>query len=228
MFDIHASVLNHHDEHDEGLVEQYIAGLMTEFAQSPEARSILEKYGDLDWALAMVEYGINYLGTTPAEMSRSDFDEILFEIFPQKVTVEADLAGQIVDEIRAFWQFVDRAYLLDNAPAILAILNDGGTTRRLHKKLDDPSTFGLAKSVVMLGKKAGYDMSTEEGIAEFMAVFNARVESGELSDLPLGSLPGIGFGDLSSSPDRPTGDALKKKRKERKRQRDAKKRNRKR
>ena len=54
MFDIHASVLNHHDEHDEGLVEQYIAGLMTEFAQSPEARSILEKYGDLDWALAMV------------------------------------------------------------------------------------------------------------------------------------------------------------------------------
>ena len=227
MFNIHASIFDSFGESDEQRAEQYVDGLMEEFARSPEGVAIQEKYGNQNWTRAMLEYGIDYMGTTPAEMSLSDFDEVLFGLFPQKVSVEADLAGEIVDEIRAFWQFVDRAYALDNAPAILALLNNGAT-RKLQKKLDDPSTFGLAKSIVMLGKKAGYDMSTEEGTAEFMAVFNASLESGEVPDLPLGPLPGIGLDDLPQPHDRPTGDALKKKRKERKRQRDAKKRNRKR
>jgi hypothetical protein len=227
MFNIHSSIFDEYGESDERRTEQYVDGLIEEFARSPEGVSFQEKYGDLGWARAMLEYGIDYIGATPTEMSVSEFNEVLFDLFPQKVSVEAEHAGEIVDEIRAFWQFIDRAYALDNAPAILGVLNNDAT-RKLRKKLDDPSTFGLAKSIVMLGKKAGYDMSTEEGMAEFMTVFNARLESGDAPDLPLGPLPGIGLDDLPQPHDRPTGDALKKKRKERKRQRDAKKRNRKR
>jgi hypothetical protein len=40
----------------------------------------------INWADMMMDYGINYLGVTPAQMIPDSLREILFDLFPQKVS----------------------------------------------------------------------------------------------------------------------------------------------
>jgi len=227
MFDIHQDIRDEHGEQDEARTQEYIDGLMTEFAQSAEAQPIQQTSGGVTWAAMMLEYAFNYLGCTPSEMTLRDFNEVLFELFPRKVSVEADQAGTIVAELRAFWSFVARQYGLDNARKILATLDDQATDR-LQKQLANPANFGMAKSFFMLGSQAGFDMTTQEGITAFQIAYNAGLSSRAPLPGPIASAP-FAFPSASSSlspPERPTSEELKKKRKEKKRQRQAKKRNR--
>jgi hypothetical protein len=224
MFDIHQAIHDQYGESDEVHAQNYIEGLMTEFAQSSEAQSILETYGDIGWPAMMMEYAINHIGCTPPEMTLRDFNEVLFELFPRKVSVEADQAGPIITELRAFWSFVARQYGLDNAQAILAALDDHAVSR-LQKKLADPANFGMAKSFFMLGSNAGFDMTTPEGLAAFQTIYNAKLLSGQPEPQQLDRQQAKP--DLTlPTPEQRSGDALKKKRKEKRRQREAKKRNR--
>lgn len=115
MFDVHQTIFDRHGESDEILIQKYIEGLMAEFAESSEAQPVEDTYGEIGWAATMMHYAINYMGCTPPEMTLPDFSEVLFELFPRKVSVEADQAGAIVAELQAFWRFMARQYGLDNA-----------------------------------------------------------------------------------------------------------------
>ena len=223
MFDFYQSIHDEHGEQDEEQVEEYIDELMEQFGESPEAQPVLVAYGNIGWAGSMLEYFFNYIGSSPAKMTTRDFNEVLFELIPRKVSVEAERAGEIVAELRAFWSFVLREYASKNAPGILAILDDNATSR-LRKLLSDPGNFGMAKSFCTLGAQSGFDMTSQAGLNEFMAVYNAKILAGQ-QQAPLPISRTSAFLELPS-PERPTGALLEEKRKARKQQRVAKKRNR--
>src|SRR5260370_3379958 len=44
--------------------------------------------------------------------------------------------------------------------------------------MGDPANFGIAKSFVMMGLERGFDLSSEEGINEWMARDNAEITAG--------------------------------------------------
>ena len=48
-----------------------------------------------------------------------------------------------------------------------------------------PATFGIAKSFVMMGMERGFDLSSEEGINEWMATYNAGLTVGAGLPIPL-------------------------------------------
>lgn len=222
MFDIHQSLFDG-GEIDEDRSREYIDGLLREFESSVEAQAVFDRYGDSGWPYLMMEYAINYIGLPPPEMSLRDFDEILFELFPRKVSTPAESAPSIVAELRAFWTFLHRQYGLANAPPIIASLTDD-TVKRLEKALADPANFGMAKSFIMLGGEAGFDMTTQEGIDAFMVAYNSRLAGGDddtIADFP--PLPSFSEPPLAS-PLSPKQRADK--RKKRKAQRQSKKRNR--
>ncbi len=173
MFDIRQSIYDKHEEIDEERTGEYIEGLMEEFAASPEAQPVIDQFGRLGWAATMMDYSINYFGETPATMSLASFDEVVFDIFPRKVSTEPDSAAEIISELRAFWSFVHRQYALPNAAKIIATLDDQAAGR-LRDELADSSYWGMAKSFVMMGSKAGFDMTSQRGAEEFMAVYNAN------------------------------------------------------
>jgi hypothetical protein len=81
--------------------------------------------------------------------------------------------------------------------------------------MDDPSKFGMAKSFVMMGRQAGFDMTKEDDIDAFMHRYNASI----LAQSP----------ELISGPRRtgPSGKARAKRKTKRKAARAARKRNRK-
>jgi hypothetical protein len=223
MFDIHQSLYNRHGELDDKRMGQYIDGLCEAFAASPEGQPIYQAGGG-GWVPMMLEYGSTYLGTTPPRMSLADFNEVVFQLFPRKVSTEAESAPEIIAELRAFWTFLSRQFALDNARQILATLNENAV-RQLRKELADPENYGMAKSFFMLGSQAGFDMTTQEGLDQFTQVYNSGLAAGfpgALDDVTGGedALPWVL--DLPGEPRK----SREERRKDRKRQRQARKRNR--
>lgn len=106
-------------------------------------------------------------------MTVRDLDEITSEIFPRKISLSSpDDAKDTIPELIAFWEYLKREYKLSNADAILKYLQ--------NLKVDDfvrimnnPSKFGMAKSLFMAGQAAGYDMSNEEEMNTFILLYNA-------------------------------------------------------
>jgi hypothetical protein len=224
MFDVHQSITDKYGEHDEDRIEGYIDGLLDEFAASPEGKQLLDAGEDVHDAGMMMEYGINYIGVTPTKMSLRDFNEVVFELIPKKVSTEPENGPRIITVLRAFWSFLKRQYALPNAMRILASLDDKAG-QRLQETLANPANWGMAKSFVMQGMAADYDMTTQEGTDAFMLEYNRRLlEAGLPPPLPLDPAA-IDLLSLEL-PNQPSHKARADKRKERKRQRQARKRNR--
>jgi hypothetical protein len=95
---------------------------MEQFAASPEGQAIKEKGTELGWAGAMIHYAISYLGVTPPTMTTSDLEAVVFGLFPRKVLTERGDGAEIIQELRAFWHFLQRVYQLPQAKPMLARL----------------------------------------------------------------------------------------------------------
>jgi hypothetical protein len=174
-FDIHQPVTDPASgEYDEQAAFAYQEELLELFAASPEGIAYSEQGGEIGWTTMFLEYAMSYLGLTPPEMKQGHFDEVLFQIFPRKVSVESEEAPDIVAELRAFWSFLGRAYDLPNAPQMLRLLDDKAA-QRLERELANPANFGMAKSLVMQGKARGFDTTTPEGIEAWMGTYNAEL-----------------------------------------------------
>lgn len=112
-FDIHQRVTDSDGKPREKVAYQYKGQLLDLFAQSPEGQTLRDEGIQSGWASMMLEYGLDYLGKTPPQMSPGDLREILFDLFPQKVSAEADEAPNII-----------REFHLENAAACLKVLDN--------------------------------------------------------------------------------------------------------
>jgi hypothetical protein len=202
MFDIHQAAFSD-DGWDDELTPAYNDGIAEEFARAPEGTAAEEELGGLGWCHSFVYYGLSYLGKTPPEMSGADVNEIVFDIFPRKVSVEADRASNIIRELRAFWQFLGRQYELPNAEAIIRLLH-GDAEQELEAALSDPSNFGMAKSMFMLGTQAGFDMTSQEGMNQFLLAYNQSLLASRASkpqpEVPYIEVPAEGSTRIERSP----------------------------
>lgn len=175
-------------EYGERAVNRYIERLVALFEKSPEGQALLaqDKDADLWWASAMLEYAMTYVGVSPPEMSADHLREVLFEAFPRKVSTPEGFDGEkVVRTLRAFWSFLKREFGLPNADACLQFLDDR-TARRMNKEMNDPSNFGMAKTIVMMGAERGFDMTKQEDVDRWMATFNEEFARG------MGAPAGIG------------------------------------
>jgi hypothetical protein len=148
MFDIHQRISDDCGELDHDQVSDYVNDLMNEFADAPEGKLLIDSGPGIGWAATMMEYSFDHLGLTAAQMKLADFAEIVFKLFPRKVSVEPERAAEIVGELCAFWTFVERQYGLRNAAKIRDSLGENAADR-LHHELANPANHGMAKSFVM-------------------------------------------------------------------------------
>ena len=152
-FDIRQRVLDSDGMPREKIAHQY----KEQFEQSPEGQTLQGEGIESGWASMMIDFGLDYLGKTPPQMSPGDLREILFDLFPRKVSAEADEAPDIIRELQLFWQFLQREFSLENAAACLKVL-DNNAVRELKEEMRNPANFGIAKSFVMMGQERGFDM----------------------------------------------------------------------
>jgi hypothetical protein len=173
-FNIHQKIFDRNGELLEETARQYQDQLLMLFEQSPEWQEFWNEERATGWTSMLLDYGVNYVGVTPPQMSPDHLREILFEIFPRKVSAPAEDAPDVIAEIQAFWKFLQREFHLENAAANLAIL-DAKAVRMLKEEMDSPDNFGFAKSFVTMGRERGFDITSEEGLNEWMAVYNAEI-----------------------------------------------------
>ena len=176
-------------EYGEKAVNRYIERLAALFEKSPEGQALLAQDEDADlwWANAMLEYAMTYVEVSPPEMTTDDLREVLFDLFPRKVSTPEGFDGEkVVRTLRAFWSFLKREFGLPNADACLRFLDDR-TARRMDKEMNDPSNFGMAKTVVMMGAERGFDMEKQEDVGQWMATFDEEFA------IDMGAPPGVGI-----------------------------------
>lgn len=176
-----SSFLGSEDEVDgEGLSdderERYLEETCEAFGKSPEGQRVIERFGGLNWIACFLEVGLDYQDETVAEMDAEFMNDFLFDYSPRKVSVNPDRAEEILFELECFWEFQQRELAHSEALEILQLLQDPDTHKDFRRELADPSNFGTAKSIFMTGVELGYDMTTAEGINEFMAASSALAQ----------------------------------------------------
>jgi hypothetical protein len=144
---------------DDDRVDAYRRSFLGRFEASPEAKAEPAAH----WGALLVDYAASYFGEPLSSLSSLQFREIVFEIIPRKVSVAPEAAPEIVAGLRALLAFVRREYPASQAEACLRSL-EGNASQRLARLLADPANFGPAKSFVMGGRAAGFDMSSQSGM----------------------------------------------------------------
>jgi hypothetical protein len=183
-FDIHQQIFDEGGDYQEKRLAHYREQLVTLFEKSPEGQALLDEDVSLFWADTMLDFSLRYLGVTPPDMSPEDLREILFDLIPAKVSAPPEDAHEAVRELHAFWTFLQREFGLESAAACLKLLDDKAA-RKLERAMGDPRNFGMAKSIVAMGRERGFDMTTEEGINRWMETYNAEVMAGRGLPVPL-------------------------------------------
>jgi hypothetical protein len=105
------------------------------------------------------------------------FQTVLFDLIPRKVMVSPDEARDMIREVRAFLAYLGREFELENVSDCLALVRGDAAIARLREALAEPRNWGMAKSLMMEGKDRGFDVSSKEGIEEWMAAHNAGLSS---------------------------------------------------
>jgi hypothetical protein len=99
--------------------------------------------------------------------------EIMEELFPRKTTVlTREDAEEGIPELVAFWRYLGREYKLPQADGMIRYLER--IAPRFPDMMFDPSRYGMAKSILMAGQEAGYDMTDPKSADAFIAYYNAR------------------------------------------------------
>src|SRR5262245_16537819 len=101
VFDIHKPF---YDPDDGELDWDRLGQLYDVYLEYPEGKQVREEWGA--WELLMFEYGFGHVGVDLPTMTRRDMEEVLFELFPRKVSTEPESAQEIIGELRAFWQYL--------------------------------------------------------------------------------------------------------------------------
>jgi hypothetical protein len=137
------------DDVDDGECEREREEVIGRFSESPLAGSA----PGLSWIDLSLRYGAEFESVSFSEFNARVLHEVLFELFPRKVSCESSAAPEIVRSLRAFWTFARDVLSHAQAEACLEELGDDAIPR-LARRLEDPSNFGMAKSFVMMGYNA--------------------------------------------------------------------------
>lgn len=143
--------------------------LVRRFAASPEAKVLT----DIQSCHFVMDFAAGYFNSTIATLGPRELREIVFDIIPRKVSIDASAASWIIEENRAFYAFLKREFGLEQADACLRVLG-GDAVKKLEAALSDTSKFGMAKSLFMGGRAAGFDMESKEGIEAWMRTMQSQ------------------------------------------------------
>jgi hypothetical protein len=159
-------------EEDDVDIDDLIDEVLESFYASPEAAAAADPE-DLGWVDSFVRHGVVYGFGSPAGWGAGAIDEILNDILPRKVTISsaAEAAGA-VPAFRTFCRWASRVAPVPEARAIDIVLDE--LEDDFPSMMMDPQRFGPAKSFVVSGTAAGYDMSSEEGVLAFQEHWNRQ------------------------------------------------------
>ncbi|MBF0469114.1 MAG: hypothetical protein HQK61_09565 [Desulfamplus sp.] len=165
-------------ESEEALA-QYQDSVLEEFALSVQGKEHIKTDPGMGfWIAQLIYYGIGYIGVTLPQMNETHIDEIITDLFPRKISLSApEDADDAIPELLAFWKFLGSKYKLSNADIIIDYLTE--IEPEFNAIMNDSSKFGMAKSFMTMGNKAGFDMTDQDQMNEFLQIYNNNIMEGQ-------------------------------------------------
>jgi hypothetical protein len=173
-FDINQ--LNNIDyEEAESVLYDYLNDLVKQFVQSPEGKAYIQVNPEFgSWICRFIEHAYIQEGYTLPEMTKGEVQTVMEETLPRKITLmNREDAQNAIPELIAFWNFLKREYNLRHAGAIITYL--ASIKNKFSDWMFDPAKGGIAKNFILSGMKAGFDMTTEEGLNTFQLSYNQQL-----------------------------------------------------
>lgn len=96
---------------------------------SPEAKALT----DVQSCHFVMNFAADYFNATIATLGPRELREIVFDIIPRKVSIDASAATWIIEENRAFYAFLKREFALEQADACLRVLG-GDAVKKLQSQ----------------------------------------------------------------------------------------------
>lgn len=163
----------------EEALEQYQDSVLEEFALSFEGKERINADPEMGfWIVQFIYYGFAYIGVTLPQMDKQDIDEIITDLFPKKISLSSpEDADDAIPELLAFWHFIERKYKLSNAGMMIDYLSK--IEPEFNAIMNDTSRFGMAKSFMTMGQKAGFDVTDQDQMNEFIQMYNRNIIEGQ-------------------------------------------------
>ncbi|TVQ14583.1 MAG: hypothetical protein EA368_01035 [Leptolyngbya sp. DLM2.Bin27] len=189
----------------EPLIEDYIHAALADFANSKVGQAHIQHHPEGgNWIGTFIEFAYLYGGYTLPKMTKANVQEVMEYTLPRKLTLlDPSNTDGAIDELVAFWTFLDQEHRLRSAKAIAKYLRSIET--KFPQWMFDPNRGGIAKSFITQGMAAGFDMTTQAGIDAFREEYNRNLP-GTAAEVPpqppsVPMLPGEAFEMTTAPPD---------------------------
>lgn len=148
---------------------------------------------DPDTGEQLLHYKWGYLDDDLARWRCADLDKILLELFPAKMLLAPEEAGEMIEETRTFLRFLSESGHLDAAGDSLAVLwrHLSHIGPRMRRRLGDARLYSWGKRMWLAMAKDGITPDNLAGVSTWTARFHALPMSGKEALLggPLRNLP---------------------------------------
>lgn len=144
------------DEHFDEVIEG--------FFESPEEQALGR---EAHFGAQVVDLALQD-GSPLSDLDPASLKRALFDTVPAELAVHPDEARTILEDTRAMLRYLHRVGELDDLAGCLAVA-DPKHEGRLAAALGDTRRYSMAKSLILEGTRAGFDMSTEAGVRAFIA-----------------------------------------------------------
>jgi hypothetical protein len=148
-FDINEDLFDEEGYVDEHRGSRWVDKLYILFSRSPEGLRFREAHPrePIGWTTSLFDYIHGYDEGTIHDVDAQTLDFALMSHFPRKV-IDPELdAAAVIDELRELFAFLEREYGLENARECLDYLETPGLAERFDAAMNNPSSFGMAKSL---------------------------------------------------------------------------------
>jgi hypothetical protein len=167
------------DSDDEFLFEKaeaYREELIKRFVASPEGKAVLED-GEADWAELFVDIVVFNMGMQINFVVAEIMREILYDYIPYKVVAAPEDAESIVQELKAFWEYLKREFNLWTADSCLRVLNQKTLISRLQAALKNPDNFSPSKTIATQLIAGGVNLEDQEAVQKYIDAYNAKIQA---------------------------------------------------
>ena len=141
-----------------------------------------------------IDHARDTLGLSIGQLNPEGLRALLYYHLPRGFSVNPAEAGEMIEELRDFFAYLQRAHGMPTAHRCLRVLGDQAPAQ-FQAALADRRLWGMAKSLMMAGADAGYDIRSRDGIEAWMAQVQGKPLPPEIS------LPGLdGWPDPRPAP----------------------------
>lgn len=173
-FDINQWLLDENGYFLEDEADQYQDTLIRRFESSIEGKAYL-KGREADWADMFLDIVIRRFGMMLQYVYTEVMRDIFYDAIPASVVIDPQEASHVIEELKAFFQFLKREFSLPNADPCLKVLNQKNLLKRFTEELNNPDNYSPTKTIMMQMLSEGVDITDQGQVMTFIEGYNARI-----------------------------------------------------